>query len=179
MRVLLVLLALVVTPFVAGVAQGKEKKHEAEHCAKRLAKLALKDKKIKEKDIANCVEPPPPPLPPPAPCDPTAPGTGTAAISGNLYLDASPWSGLASWCVKASGPVNATAITDLYGVYTFTGLPAGTYTLCEVNQTGWNETFPSVGLGFGACPYGYGWTVTLADGDQLSNYNFGNLPAAP
>ena len=174
MRLLLVLFALVATPFMTGVAQGKSK-HEAEHCAKRLAKLALKDKKIKEKDIANCVEPPPPPLPPPAACTPTAPGTGTASISGEVYLDASPWNGLASWCINLNGPVTATAITDAYGVYAFTGLPAGTYTLCEVHQTGWSETFPSVAFGFSACAYGYGWSVTVADGDAASYNNFGNL----
>ena len=58
MRVLLVLLALVLTPFVAGVAQGKVKKHEAEHCAKRLAKLAKKgDKRIRKKTSRIALSP--------------------------------------------------------------------------------------------------------------------------
>ena len=152
MRVLLVLLALVLTPFVAGVAQGKVKKHEAEHCAKRLAKLAKKgDKRIKEKDIQNCVEPPPPPLPPPAACEPSAPGTGTAQVSGEVYLDANPWGGFSSWCIKLIGPVTVTAVTDLNGYYAFTGVPAGTYTVCETVQSGWVESFPGAGFG-GPCP---------------------------
>jgi hypothetical protein len=173
MRVLLVLLALVATPFMTGVAQGKSK-HEAEHCAKRLAKLALKDKKIKEKDIANCVEPPPPPLPPPASCVASAPGTGTAMVSGEVYVDADPFGGLSSWCVTLIGPVTATTVTDLYGNYTFTGVPAGAYTVCETIQSGWSESFPSAGFG-GPCPSGYGWSVTLADGDAAPYNNFGNL----
>ena len=179
MRVLLVLLALVVTPFVAGVAQGKAKKHEAEHCAKRLAKLARKDKKIKEKDIANCVEPPPPPLPPPAACEPSAPGTGTASVSGGVYLDADPWNALSSWCIKLIGPGGtATAITDINGEYIFTGVPAGTYTVCETITSGWMESFPTAGFG-GACPTGYGWSVTVAYGDGAEFNNFGNLPTTP
>jgi hypothetical protein len=180
MRVLLVLLALVVTPFVAGVAQGKVKRDKtAEHCAKRLAKLAKRgDKKIKEKDILNCVEPPPPPLPPPAACAPSAPGTGAGTVTGDVYLDADPWSGLSSWCIKLIGAVTATAVTDIYGSYSFTGVPAGTYTVCETLQSGWSESFPTAGFG-GPCPTGYGWTVTLADGALSEFNNFGNLPAAP
>jgi len=174
MRLLLVLFALVATPFVTGVAQGRGKHHDAEHCAKRLAKLALKDKKIKEKDIANCVEPPPPPLPPPAACTPSAPGTGTGMVSGEVYLDADPWGGLSSWCIKLIGAVTATAITDVNGDYLFTGVPAGTYTVCETVQSGWSESFPSAGFG-GPCPSGYGWSVTLADGDVAPYNNFGNL----
>jgi hypothetical protein len=176
MRMLLVLFALVATPFIAGVAQGKDKAPKAEHCAKRLAKLAKKgDKRIKEKDIANCVEPPAPPLPPPAAaCQPSAPGTGTASVSGEVYLDADPWGALSSWCMKLIGPVTATAITDINGDFTFAGVPAGTYTVCEVVQSGWSESFPSAGFG-GPCPTGYGWTVTLADGDVALYNNFGNL----
>jgi hypothetical protein len=178
MRVLLVLLALVVTPFIAGVAQGKDKAPKAEHCAKRLAKLAKKDKKIKEKDIANCVEPPPPPLPPPAACANSAPGTGSGTVRGEVYVDASPWGALASWCIQLRGAVTVTAVTDLYGSYVFTGVPAGTYTVCEVLQSGWSESFPSATFG-GACPSGYGWTLTLADGELADYNNFGNIPTTP
>jgi hypothetical protein len=178
MRVLLVLLALVVTPFIAGVAQGKDKAPKAEHCAKRLAKLAKKDKKIKEKDIANCVEPPAPPLPPPAACANSAPGTGTGTVTGEVYVDAEPWGGLASWCIQLRGAVTVTAVTNLYGDYVFTGVPAGTYTVCEVLQSGWSEAFPTAMFG-ATCPTGYGWTVTLADGELSEWNNFGNVPATP
>ena len=177
MRVLLVLLALVVTPFVAGVAQGKVKKDKvAEHCAKRLAKLAKKgDKRIKEKDIALCVEPPAPPLPPAAACANSAPGTGTGSISGEVYVDAAPWGGLSSWCIQLSGPYTATAVTDLYGSFSFTGVPAGTYSVCEVVQSGWTEAFPTAMFGV-PCTTGYGWQLTLADGEPAEWNNFGNIP---
>src|SRR5881396_4317092 len=83
------------------------------------------------------------------------------------------WPGLQGWCVTASGPVSATAATDASGNYLFSGLPAGTYTVCEALQSGWHETFPTSGP---ACATGLGWTITVTDGSGASFIWFGNLP---
>ena len=163
MRVLLVLLALVATPFLVGAAQGLG--HDAQHCAARIAKNK------KDKPVNKCDETPPPP----PSCVSSAPSTaGTASIDGKVYLDASPWSGLAGWCVQLTGTVTATAVTDASGAYRFSGLPAGTYTVCEDQQSGWSETFPSASYG-AACPTGFGWTFTLDDATGASFVNFGNV----
>jgi hypothetical protein len=77
--------------------------------------------------------------------------------------------------MQLSGPITATAVTDLYGAYSFTGVPPGTYSVCEVLQSGWTEAFPTAMFGV-PCPTGYGWTLTLADGALAEWNNFGNLP---
>jgi len=98
---------------------------------------------------------------------------GTASIDGQVYIDASPWPGLAAWCVELSGPVTATAVTDVFGNYIFTGLPAGTYKVCEVLQSGWHQTFPTAGP---SCPTGIGWTLAVSEGSSNGFMWFGNLP---
>jgi hypothetical protein len=96
-----------------------------------------------------------------------------------VYRDQDPWDDLPSWCLHLSGPVAATAVTDVFGYYQFNGLPGGTYTVCEVVQSGWTETFPSSAFG-PPCPDGsYGWTFTLAEGTEASYVNFGNVPTTP
>ena len=195
MRALTVLLALVATPFLAGVSQQPVKQnngvgHDAAHCAKRAAQHPGKDINKCDPvppagDPPPVVQPPagdppplpPPPQPPPPPvsgggCVNSGPAGGTASIDGQVFVDASPWPGLQGWCVTASGPVTATAVTDASGNYLFPGLPAGTYTVCETVQAGWHETFPTSGP---ACATGLGWTITVMDGGGASFIWFGNL----
>jgi len=101
----------------------------------------------------------------------TAPSTsGTLTIDGTVQLGADPWTGLANWCIELTGTVTATLLTDASGNYSFTGLPDGTYTVCEVLQSGWTQTFPSSGA---SCPTGIGWTFTLV-GYSGSFVNFKN-----
>jgi len=100
---------------------------------------------------------------------------GTTAITGRVY-NAATYSGLSGWCVTVSGPVTATVGTDGSGNYSITGLPAGTYTICEVLQTGWQASFPGSWSGT-TCQTGYGWTFPLADGEIGSYVNFGNVTA--
>jgi hypothetical protein len=180
MRVLIVLLALVVAPFVAGVAQGKGKGHDPQHCARRLAKAALRHSN-KDKGVTKCSDLPPPPPPPPAVCVNSPPSNGgVIAIEGYVYRDQDPWDDLASWCMTLTGPVNATAVTDAYGFYSFTGLPAGTYTVCETLQSGWTESFPSAASFGTLCPNGsYGWTLAVDEWTGASYINFGNLASTP
>jgi hypothetical protein len=87
-------------------------------------------------------------------------------------LDASPWPGLSGWVIELSGPVTTTTSTDASGNYSFTGLTAGTYTICETIGTGWRQTWPSSGTG---CPTGVGYTFTLSDGQSGSLVDFGNV----
>ena len=123
-------------------------------------------------DASGCpVQAPPPPPPPTSGCVASGPSGAGLSIDGQVYVDASPWPGLANWCVHLSGPVNATAVTDASGNYLFTGLPSGSYTVCEDVQSGWAETFPTSGP---SCATGLGWTITL-NGGSASFVWFGNL----
>lgn len=195
-RVFVVLLALVATPAVASVAQGVRRAsgsadnpglgHDAAHCAMRAA--LHPGATINKCPVADPPPPPPPPTqppptqpPPPPPPPPPAPsgtcgsapaGGGTVSITGQVYVDASPWPGLVNWCIQLSGPVSGSAVTDASGNYVFTGLPAGTYTVCEVLQANYHETFPADGQ---ACPGGFGYSMTLIDGSGASFIDFANL----
>ena len=104
---------------------------------------------------------------------------GAAAIDGYVYRDQDPWDDLASWCITLTGPVNATAVTDAYGFYSFTNLPAGTYTLCETPQTGWTESLPSAAWGTQCPGLTFGWTLTTDAWTGASDVNFGNVPSTP
>jgi hypothetical protein len=68
--------------------------------------------------------------------------------------------------------MTATTLTDGSGNYTFSNLPAGTYTVCEQVQTGWIQTRPLSGP---ACPTGLGYTFTLLDGRSAYFVNFANV----
>ena len=74
---------------------------------------------------------------------------------------------LGGWTIQISGPVNATAVTDQAGNFCFTGLPAGTYTVTEVNQPGWIQSQPAGGS----------YTVTLPP--DVLNLAFGNYRCNP
>ncbi|MFA6525457.1 MAG: NEW3 domain-containing protein, partial [Patescibacteria group bacterium] len=71
---------------------------------------------------------------------------------------------LPNWGITLNGgdPI----YTDANGEYEFTDLPAGNYTICEVQQDGWHETTPYHNNG---CHF-----VTLPGGEKTS-YNFGNI----
>ena len=60
-------------------------------------------------------------------------------------------------------------VTDSQGNYECFDLAAGTYTVAEVQQTGWEQTAPA----------GDVYSVTLADGETVDGRDFGNreLPA--
>jgi hypothetical protein len=170
-RVLIGLVALVAAPFVAGVSQVNPNRglgHDAAHCAMR---AALHPGAVINKCPTD--PPPPPPVvqpPPTSTCTPSAPApTGVQSIDGNVSNGVT-FVGLPNWCVELTGTVTATALTDSSGHYIFTGLPDGTYTVCEVLQTGWTEVFPTSGP---SCPTGLGWTFALA-GYSGSFVNFQN-----
>ena len=175
-RVIIGLVALVATPFVAGVSQVRSSPgvgHDAVHCAMRASLHPGTD--VNKCDPAP-VNPPPPPPPSPTPsptCSATAPSSAVGlTIEGRVSRATAPYSGLQNWCVQLTGTVTAAALTaDTSGKYIFSGLPDGTYTVCEVVQSGWQQTFPGSG---DTCPTGYGWTFTLV-GYSGSFVNFKNV----
>jgi len=122
---------------------------------------------------------------PPTGCA-NSPGTGTGTVQGQVFVDDGltfPY--LAGWCVElrdGSGTVIATAVTsgvalDLEGNnYVMTGVPAGTYTVCEVlppNST-WRETTPTSGPDCGGGVFGL--TAIVMDLGTADFLWFGNLP---
>lgn len=89
---------------------------------------------------------------------------GEAGLSGvTIYLD-----------TNGNNQLDAgemSALTNLNGQFSFTGLLPGTFTVREVLQTGWNQTFPVAGLSGEQ-------TVTLGVGNlSLTGINFGNIAA--
>ncbi|MBM4167410.1 MAG: T9SS type A sorting domain-containing protein, partial [Ignavibacteria bacterium] len=74
--------------------------------------------------------------------------------------------GIANWKILLSGDKTDSLLTDANGNYTFGSLLAGNYTVSEVNQDGWQQTFP-------AFPGTY--SVTLAIGENATEKDFGNF----
>jgi SdrD B-like domain len=93
------------------------------------------------------------------------PVLGHATISGNVFFDLDQNGifgpdevGLSSWQVVLSGPVSQTVQTDVNGAYSFTGLTAGTYTVCVSQLPGWNQ-IPPAGGATTTCPIGIGYLI--------------------
>lgn len=104
-----------------------------------------------------------------------APGS----IRGTKFLDANSngvrdpgESGLAGVTIvmHPAGPgTPVTTTTAADGTYSFTGLPANTYTVSEVVPTGYLQTSPAGGT----------WSITLAAGEGRTGVDFGNAPSGP
>jgi hypothetical protein len=104
----------------------------------------------------------------------TPPSTaGTLTIDGKVS-DAATAGGLANWCIQLTGTINATAMTDANGNYSFRGLPDGEYSVCEELPITWRQTFPTVAFGGMPCPMGLGWSFPLS-GWSASFVNFRNV----
>jgi uncharacterized protein (DUF2141 family) len=88
-------------------------------------------------------------------------------LNGNGSMDSGE-TGLPNWTIKLTGPTTSTAVTDKGGNYCFTNLKPGTYTLAEVNQSDWIQTYPG-------SPGTY--TVILSAGQNVIDRNFGNMLA--
>jgi VCBS repeat-containing protein len=106
----------------------------------------------------------------------------TGSISGYVWNDpnANGWDAgetvLSGWTVFLDGNGNGipdsgepTAVSASNGYYAFGSLTAGTYTVREVVQSGWRQTYPSAGR-----PY----TVTLSAGQSVLYLSFGNQQVA-
>jgi hypothetical protein len=109
------------------------------------------------------------------------PATSLSSISGTVWLDSnsdgvfdSDETGLSGWVVyidaDSNGVLDAnetSTTTDSDGGYTFSGLTDGTYVIREVVQSGWSVTSPSEGE----------YSVTVADGEDVADQDFGNVLA--
>lgn len=71
--------------------------------------------------------------------------------------------GLAGWTIELSGDATDTEVTDVNGVYAFTGLSVGTYTVTEQQQAGWTQMTADPA------------PVTVGLGDVVTNVDFGNF----
>ena len=80
---------------------------------------------------------------------------------------------LSGWTIQlrnAADELIDTAVTDANGAYRFDGLEAGDYTVSEVQQSGWTQTFP-------AAPGTHAVTIAQAD---VTGKDFGNhVPETP
>ena len=102
---------------------------------------------------------------------------GGAIVTGEVYDDVSGSGtfssgdpGLAGWTVNLTNTSNDdtyTTTTDSNGDYAFAGVPAGTYTLSEVLQSGFAQTQP-------ASPGTY--TLTITSGQVITGEEFGDHP---
>jgi len=92
-------------------------------------------------------------------------------LNGNGIRDASEPS-LANWTIvlkNNTGSNVGTIMTDINGNYTFSGLAAGNYTVEEVLQANWTQTFPSIRI----------YNLTLAAGENVIGIDFGNYLIQP
>ena len=81
--------------------------------------------------------------------------------------------GLSDWTILLSGSVSASTNTDSDGNYSFTQLPDGSYTVCEVLQSGWTQTGPLSGP---SCQGGSnGRIVVVANGNTAPDNDFANV----
>ncbi len=78
---------------------------------------------------------------------------------------------LPNWTIVLTMPDGSkiTNTTDANGLFTFIDLPAGNYTLEEVQQTGWVQTFP-IKI-YGKTYY----NITLSEGEDWNVDGFGNM----
>jgi hypothetical protein len=191
MRIPIVLLGLVSTPFVVAAAQnGAAAVKDPAQCAvadaNRSPQSWSRDRKPdpQGRSRTGCSpvapsggatgDPPPPPPPPPdtTPLPPPPPPPGSVSIDGNVWNEVT-WAPLVGWTVTVSGPVNSSTVTDATGHYVFSGIPAGTYTVCEGVQSGWTQSSPTMPA---ACASGKGYNFSLTAGGSGSFVDFGNVP---
>ncbi|SRR6266849_2201792 len=211
MRALIVVLALVATPFLTAVSQtpkdpncdnGLGDEHRSDSgqvhahqglCAPQPPVLDSDGDGVPDSlDLCPDTLPGTPvdatgcPVTPPTGCV-NSTGTGTGTVQGQVFVDdpVQNFPYLAGWCVEvrvASGAVIATGVTngaalDLEGNnYIITGVPAGTYTVCELlpPNTTWHETSPTSGPDCGGGVFGQ--TAIVMDGGAADFLWFGNLP---
>ncbi|MBS4028052.1 MAG: T9SS type A sorting domain-containing protein [Ignavibacteriales bacterium] len=74
--------------------------------------------------------------------------------------------GIANWKIKISGTKDDSVLTNINGSYIFSNLFDGEYTISEVNQLGWTQTYPKN-------PETY--SIVLAEGEVVTGKDFGNV----
>ena len=180
-RRLVVVLALALSPFVARVASAQsDTSSSATKCFSKDRGGNPSTQGDSSRSKHNCIPTPPPPPPPP-------PTTGVTSVTGFLFFDLNQNGvfdqdevGISGFSVQISGNgiTAQTVMTDGNGAYTFTGLSAGTYTICALPPAGWNQTGPASGA---TCANGtIGITIVApsqATDSSLSGINLGFVSA--
>src|SRR6266478_6225584 len=175
MRAVLVLLALVAAPLCASVSQnrtGPTRPAPSDRDALRNSNGRDGDRDDNDEKCDNAAgraaRHRSPRLPPP----PSAGGE----IHGAVYNDANgdglrdPTEvGLGSWFVMLSGTTIPPVQTDANGDYAFTGLSAGSYTVCAQQRNFNIQTTP---LG-NACGTQGGFPIVLSAGQVVTGQDFG------
>jgi hypothetical protein len=166
MRVFILLLALVATPFVAGISQDRPGK--GVHCERRSVRATEHLTNVGRND---CLTPTPPVV------------ISGATIKGKVYDNTGPYPypALPGLTVTVSGvdqltgsPVNETAVTDRLGEYMVTGLPGGTYTVCPPQASaGLTQSLPQPSPWNPTCATGVGLSFPVAVGEIASWNDFG------
>ncbi|MCA9386113.1 hypothetical protein KC717_05690, partial [Candidatus Dojkabacteria bacterium] len=127
----------------------------------------------------------PTPTPTPTPTGTPTPVDNPASISGYKYEDVNGDgiknfndSNMSDWTIELYGPSFSEPRmsfmqTNGLGNYSFTGLSAGTYHVCEINQLGWTQTQPSAGP---QSPVDgtHCYQITLTEGQNVTRV-FGNM----
>jgi hypothetical protein len=180
MRALILVVALATMPFAVGLSQSPQ----GLICDNGQGDEHRSDSATAHAHHGQCVLQTPPPA---ASCVNSGPGTGTGMVEGQVFLDdpTQNFPYLAGWCVElrdATGAVVATVVTSGVGLdaegnnYIFSGVPAGTYTVCEElpANTTFHETSPTIGPVCGGGVVGF--TATVTDGSTIDFLWFGNLP---
>jgi photosystem II stability/assembly factor-like uncharacterized protein len=91
-------------------------------------------------------------------------------LNGNGVKDAGE-EGLSTWRIRLSGAKTDSALTDASGYYSLNNLPHGSYTVSEVQQSGWERTLP-------AAPGIYAINIATSGQNEISK-DFGNHHPAP
>lgn len=109
-----------------------------------------------------------------------------ASIAGTVYHDRNDngvidggEEGIAAVVIRLmqGGTIVATTTTDAGGHYSFTNLAPGTYSVVEVQPSGWTDGKDTVGIGasggLGSAGNDVINNITLVGGDAATQYNFG------
>jgi hypothetical protein len=98
-------------------------------------------------------------------------GGGLGKISGHVFDELG--SGVGGWEITLQGPVSATMSTlDVFGTYSFEGLPLGEYTVCEKYLPDMPQQLPTSGFD---CGNGYGYSITIGPRNVWDNIDFVNV----
>ncbi len=197
MRALMAVLFLAAMPLATSAAQGQDKGKDVcalpEGGARRGPPSAARDRALNNgngrkvgltRDGNACVVAEPPPPPPSDTVVPPPPSGTGAEIHGTAFGDldmsftrSAGELGLAGWTITLSGAVTASTVTDADGNYSFVGLPAGTYLVCQAPQLSWWQSLPWDGPVCASGNYGYSRTVSPdAPGVSIIGNDFGNVP---
>lgn len=187
MRVLVVLLAMVAMPLGVSMSQTPQPFGDPKMCGQHLTYVTAAGTHLKQAvempahggkhGVLDypCAAPPseePPPAPQPPPEWPRIEGQ----VFELVQLDPVTFVrvGLANWVVElteVNTHVVTTAQTNETGNYTV-AVPAGTYMICQVLQTGWTQVRPNSGV---VCPSGFfGHSFAVVDLNIYPLVNFRN-----